>query len=78
MPRKPTTNNQQPPTPSTHGGARQGAGRPRLPPAEATRRYSFTLTPSQYRLCLALGHGNASLGLRIALDHILQHPPDKA
>ncbi len=46
------------------GGARPGAGRPRI----ADIRMSISLSAEQHAIALALGGGSAAAGIRAALD----------
>lgn len=46
-----------------HGGRRSGAGRKRLAP-DGTEAHNITLSPDDWRLIEALGHGNRSAGVR--------------
>lgn len=51
---------------TTHGGARRGAGRPRLPANERMVKVETFLPPSLAADIAALGGGNISAGLRLA------------
>lgn len=52
---------------ATHGGKRTGAGRKPLGEI-STERGSVTLLPAQWELAELIGDGNASEGIRRALD----------
>lgn len=62
-----------PEAPDPRGGARQGAGRHRLPDPIVTR--PIGLTNAHLRIATLIGQGNASLGVRRALDAYT--PPKK-
>ena len=55
-----------------HGGKRPGAGRPKgsTKPGSKTELLMIRVTPQQKAKALKLGDGNASAGIRIALDRI--------
>lgn len=56
---------------TTHGGPRPGAGRPlgsRDPSAAHRKRRMVLLSDEEYAQAKALGDGNLSAGLRVALD----------
>lgn len=55
--------------PKTHGGRRQGAGRPTgsAKPESRGLQVNVRLTDDEFAKALALGNGNASEGIRLAL-----------
>lgn len=48
----------------SHGGARQGAGRPAADPAEKKRPVSVWLTPAELEHCKGLGDGSIGDGIK--------------
>lgn len=58
---------------TTHGGKREGAGRPHLdgsPPGKGKRtpQYSVTLPESVAAYLILIGNGNLSAGVRVAAE----------
>ncbi len=51
-----------------HGGARPGAGAPRLVPGQTTESVQVRLDPARKAKALAIGDGNVAKGVRAALD----------
>lgn len=52
---------------NTHGGPREGAGRPTLADTEPTEKHTLTAPASVWRLLERVGEGNRSRGLRVIL-----------
>ena len=52
--------------PPTHGGAREGAGRPSADGAENLTRHQVLLDPDTLEICKSLGNGQLSPGIRKA------------
>lgn len=55
---------------STHGGARPGAGRPRLDDSQPTERHTITLPAGVWRMIEQAGDGNRSAGVRRLLEKL--------
>ena len=55
-----------------HGGKRPGAGRPKgsTKAGSKTEVLMIRVTPAQKAKALELGDGNASAGIRLALDRV--------
>ncbi len=52
----------------TRGGARQGAGAPRLVPGQTTESVQIRLDPARKEKALAIGGGSVAKGVRAAID----------
>ena len=50
------------------GGARQGAGAPRLVPGQTTESVQIRLDPDRKEKALAIGGGSVAKGVRAAID----------
>ena len=55
-------------TAKPRGGARQGAGQPRLVPGQTTESVQIRLDPARKAKALAIGGGHVAKGIRAALD----------
>ncbi len=55
-------------TAKPRGGARQGAGQPRLVPGQTTESVQIRLDPARKAKAIAIGDGNVAKGIRAALD----------
>jgi hypothetical protein len=54
----------------THGGKREGAGRPKLPPAEKRHPHTVWLNEGEVEEAREAGDGDMSKGLRFGLTLI--------
>ena len=59
-------------TAKPRGGARQGAGAPRLAPGQTTESVQVRLDPARKAKALAIGGGHVAKGIRAALDAYTQ------
>ncbi len=57
-------------TTKPRGGARQGAGAPRLVPGQTTESVQVRLDPARKAKALAIGGGNVAKGVREAIDKL--------